>query len=54
VGQLEENGEYRMEMVRVVYFHIWSSKDGNPRLCRLRTASVELYGKRIDYVLAYT
>jgi hypothetical protein len=35
-----ESGEYRMERVRVVYFHIQSSEGGSPRMCRLKTASV--------------
>jgi hypothetical protein len=53
-GQLGESGEYQMGSVRVVYFHIWSSKGGSPHLCRLRTASVEPCGTSIDYVLVHT
>jgi hypothetical protein len=37
VGQIGESGEYQMERLRVVCFHIRSSEGGSPRLCRLRT-----------------
>jgi hypothetical protein len=43
-----------MGRVRVLYFHVRSSKGGSPRLCRLRTVFVVPYGTSIDYVLAYT
>jgi hypothetical protein len=34
---IRKSGEYRMGRLRVVYFHIWSSEGGSPRLCWLRT-----------------
>jgi hypothetical protein len=43
-----------MGMVRVVCFHIQSSKGGSPRLYRLRITLVEPRGISIDYVLAQT
>jgi hypothetical protein len=54
VGQLEESGEYRMGRVRVVYFHVRSSKGGSCRLCRLMTTSIGPCGTSIDYVLGHT
>jgi hypothetical protein len=52
-GQLGKSGEYQMGRLRVVYFHIRSSKGGSPRLCRLRTDRLTLVNKT-DYVLAHT
>jgi hypothetical protein len=43
-----------MERVRVVYFHIWSSEDGSPRLCQLRIVLIGPRGTSIDYVLVHT
>jgi hypothetical protein len=43
-----------MRRVRVICFHIWSSEGGSPRLCQLRTTSVEPCGTSIDYVLMHT
>jgi hypothetical protein len=54
MGQLWKSGEYRMGMMRVVYFLVQSSECGNPRLCRLRTAPVGPCGASIDYVLTRT
>jgi hypothetical protein len=39
-GQLGESGEYWMERVRVVCFHVCNSEGGRLRLCLLRTVSV--------------
>jgi hypothetical protein len=54
VGQLEESGEYRMGRVRVVCFHVRSSKGGSRRLYQLMTTSVGPCGISIDYVLGHT
>jgi hypothetical protein len=43
-----------MGRVRVACFHVQSSEDGSPRLCQLRTASVEPCGTTIYYVLVHT
>jgi hypothetical protein len=42
-----------MGKVRVVYFHVQSSKGGSPRLCQLRIDRLALVNK-IDYVLTHT
>jgi hypothetical protein len=42
-----------MGRVRVVYFHVRSSKGGSPHLCRLRTDCLALV-KKIDYELMHT
>jgi hypothetical protein len=51
-GQLEETGEYRMGMVRVVCFHIRSSGGGSTHLSRLRTDRLALVSK-LNYVLTH-
>jgi hypothetical protein len=53
-GQLGESGEYQMGRVRVVCFHVRSSKGGSPHLCQLRATSFGPWGTSIDYVLAHT
>jgi hypothetical protein len=45
VGQLGESGECRMERLRVICFHIQSSKGGSSRLCQLRTDYLALTNK---------
>jgi hypothetical protein len=42
-----------MERVRVVFFHIRSSKGGSPYLCQLRTDRLAPVNK-FDYVLTHT
>jgi hypothetical protein len=48
-----ESGEYRTGRLRVVCFHIRSSKGGSPCLRQLRTNRLAPVNK-IDYVLAHT
>jgi hypothetical protein len=43
-----------MGRVRVVCFHIRSSKGGSHHLCHLRPMTVGPWGSSIDYVLAHT
>jgi hypothetical protein len=52
-GRLGECGECRTGRVRVIRFHIRSSKGGSRRMCRLRTDRLAPVNK-IDYVLAHT
>jgi hypothetical protein len=42
-----------MGRVRVIYFYVWSSEVGSPRLYQLRTDRLTP-GNKIDYVLAHT
>jgi hypothetical protein len=51
VGQLGESGECQMGRSESGLHDIWSSEGGSPRLCRLRTASVDPPATSIDYVL---
>jgi hypothetical protein len=51
--QLEESGEYQMERVRVVCFHVQSSEGGSTHLCRWRIDCLASVNK-IDYVLTHT
>jgi hypothetical protein len=51
--QLRVSGEYWVVRVRVVYFHILSSKGDSPCLCWLRTDRLAIVNK-IDYVLVHT
>jgi hypothetical protein len=64
VGQLGESGEYQMERVRVICFHVQSSEGGSPHLCQLRTALVVpycskhslctgAYGRMIPYLASW-
>jgi hypothetical protein len=53
VGQLGESEKYWMKMMRVIYFHIWSSEGGSSRLCRLRIDRLAPLSK-IDYVMTST
>jgi hypothetical protein len=52
VGKIGESGEYRMERVRVVCFHVWRSQSSSPCLCQLRADRLASVNK-IDYVLAH-
>jgi hypothetical protein len=42
-----------MGRVRVIYFYVWSSEGGSPRLYQLRTDRLTP-GNKIDYVLVHT